>query len=73
MRDIDPRVGALENISAGGLVLTVRRELPPGAALEVHLPETQLGPPRIAFATVVWSREYLAKPRQWLAGCSFEG
>lgn len=73
LRDIDPRVGILHNVSAGGLVLTVRRELPLGGLLEIHLPDTPLGPARTASATVVWSRECDGKPGQWLAGCAFEG
>jgi hypothetical protein len=72
LRDVDPRVGALENISDGGLVLTVRRELPVGTALEILLPETPLGPSRTAGAIVVWSRESAGKAGQWLAGCAFD-
>jgi len=68
--DVEPRVGALENVSDGGLVLSVKREYPDGTLLEVRLPDTPVGFARTATIRTLWTRPH-DKPAKWLVGGEF--
>ncbi len=56
LRDKALQVGIIMDISKGGLVLRSPRTYLPGAIIELHMPNTEVGPARLFYMRVVWQR-----------------
>jgi len=68
----EDRGALLEDLSAGGVGLAVKRDLPPGSRIRVAIPETELGPARVETAEVRWTGPHDKPPMRRL-GAEFMG